>query len=533
MSYLPPKTDFENTPPHKDPVLVRLVQGLKFIPTAGPQTDAYFSDADVMLYGGAAGGGKSALMCGLALQEHERSLIIRRQYSDMGGLTDDLVKFYGSREGFVSSPRPRLRTKDGRKIEFGALQNEGDEFNFQGSPKDLICFDEASQLKYSQVKFVMGWLRSTKKGQRCRVIFGTNPPTSTDGEWLIDMFAPWLDPKHPNPAKHGELRWYITNESGRDEEVDSGEIVVRNGKNYIPLSRTFIPARLDDNPYLRDTGYRATLDAMPEPYRSAMRDGNFMLSRQDADCQIIPSEWVRAAQKRWLDVKGQPPPNVPMCAMGVDCSGGGKDYTTIVGRYDGFFTEVKKIAGSETPNSQGIAARVFGERIDDPYIVIDMGGGYGGEPYTLLRGMVGKDKVVAYKGATDTTVRSKDKLYTFTNTRTAALWKLREALDPNQIGGSKIMLPDSRTLFADLTTPTFEITTKGIKATPKKEVIKKLNRSTDEGDCVMMAWFIGERNLASSAAWGGINGGRNNNGNNGKVVVQYANRKTRMNRGTK
>lgn len=517
-----------NIDPTQDPQLIARIKKLKFIPNPGPQTDAYLSKADILLFGGAAGGGKSALAIGLALQEHERTLIIRKQYADLSGILDDLVKFNGTRDGLTTQPRPKLITNDGKKIEFGALNHPGDEFDFQGSPKDLIYFDEASQLQENMVRFVMGWNRTVTKGQRCRIIFGTNPPVSSDGDWLISMFAPWLDPKYPRPAKPGELRWFITNEYGKDEEVDGPEPIVRGAdnkgepKSYIPKSRTFIPSSLSDNPYLRDTGYAATLDAMPEPYRSAMRDGNFALSRKDSLFQMIPTNWVMEAQRRWLDHKGVPPIGIPMCAIGADCAGGGKDKTVIARRYDYFYDKLIEIPGRETPNSQGIAAQVMIHRKDNSDIVIDMGGGYGGEPYTLLRENIDNNKIHAFKGAEGTSVRTKDRIYGFTNVRSAAYWKFKEALDPSQPGGSPIMLPDDRELLAELTAVDFEITTRGIKAEPKDKVMDKLGRSPDKADAVVMAWWIGQKGLQPNMVWGGS---KNFNRNTPKVVLGYENRR--------
>jgi hypothetical protein len=60
------------------------------------------------------------------------------------------------------------------------------------------------------VRFLLGWLRTVVKGQRCRAVLTFNPPTSAEGRWIVAFFAPWLDPKHPNPAKPGELRWFGT-----------------------------------------------------------------------------------------------------------------------------------------------------------------------------------------------------------------------------------------------------------------------------------------------------------------------------------
>ena len=150
-------------PPEKLAEYDKKLPRRKFVPNPGPQTEAYLSKADILLYGGAAGGGKSALICGLALCEHERSLIMRRRYADLSALSDELVKMHGSREGFASAPRPRLRTAD-KLIEFGAAQYSGDEQSHQGQAHDLLALDEVVHFQESQVRFLLGWVRSTKPG---------------------------------------------------------------------------------------------------------------------------------------------------------------------------------------------------------------------------------------------------------------------------------------------------------------------------------------------------------------------------------
>lgn len=471
---------------------------MKWVPNEGPQSDAYFSKADVLLYGGEPGGGKSQLVLGLAFNEHRRSVIMRRQYGDLDRIVEDALQIHGSREGFNGSPPPKLKISESQIIDFAAAHRVGDEQGQMGKGRDFIAFDEATHFAESQIRFVMGWLRTDIPGQRCRVVMATNPPLSAEGLWVIKMFAPWLDPKHPNPAKPGELRWVISDEDGNDLWVDGPDAVDLNGKMVRPLSRTYIPASVRDNPYYAATDYERQLDAMPEPYRSLLM-GGFRTSFRDAPNQIIPTIWVQQAQQRW---KATPPGEVPMCSIGVDASGGGDDPMVIAARYDGWFDRLVKVPGKTIPmDSAGryCAGIVVSHRRDRATVVIDMGGGYGGSMYEHLK--ANEVEVVAYKGAETSTRRTADGKLKFTNKRTAAYWQFREALDPGQPGGSPIALPPDPELLADLTAPTFEVTSNGIKAEAKDKVCERLARSTDSGDAVVMAWHDGARMITHAMEW--------------------------------
>lgn len=487
----------------QDIALERTAQ-MAWVPNAGPQTDAYFSPADMLLYGGQGGGGKSSLLLGLALTAHRRSLIMRRQYTDLGALTEEAIRFNGTRDGFNGSPPPKLRTKDDRLVEFGAVKNLGDEQSWMGQPHDLLGFDEAVQFIEMQIRFLMGWLRSTDEQQRKRVVLATNPPLTASGQFIVGMFRPWLDVTYPHPAKPGELRWFITvteNGQPKDLEVPGPMPVELDGHLLRPQSRTFIPAALRDNPFLINTGYQAQLDSLPEPYRSAVRDGNFMAARTDAPNQVIPVQWVLMAQQRW---SMRPPSGVPMCAMGVDASGGGDDPMIIATRHDGWFAPLIEVPGKDIPIDRMGAycgGIVVSHRRDNALITIDMGGGYGGPMYEHLK--ANSMEVRGYRGAERTQARTADRQLRFCNKRSEALWRFREALDPSQEGGSPIMLPDDPLLLADLTAPTFEIGPNGIKVESKEDVCKRLGRSTDRGDAVMMCWINGTRMENLRGGWAG------------------------------
>lgn len=467
-----------------------------WVPNPGPQTEAYLSQADLLLYGGQGGGGKTDYLAGTALTQHKRSLLVRRQYTDTGALIERTLQLNGTRKGFNGQPPASLRTTDGRLIEFGAAGSLDQVQTWQGQPHDFRGIDEACQLLEAVVRFLLGWVRDavTDLGvastQRCRAVLASNPPLSAEGEWVIGMFRPWLDLTHHNPAKHGELRFFVTDPDGKDMEVSGADDIKEwDGKRYIPQSRTFIPAALGDNPFLIDTGYQATLDAMPEPMRSAIRDGNFMASREDDEWQVIPTAWVRAAQARWT---AKAPANVPMCAMGVDASGGGRDPMVIAPRHDGWFAPIEEFPGKDIPMERigrHSAGLIVSRRRDGAVVVVDMGGGYGGSIFECLT--ENNVHVIAYKGSAGSAARTKDRQFGFQNFRSQSIWRFREALDPDQEGGSPIMLPADPLLTADLTAPRYEIRGTKICVETKEDVCKRLGRSTDHGDGVVMSWSAG------------------------------------------
>ena len=491
--------------------------GMKWVPNPGPQTDAYFSKADVLLYGGEPGGGKSQLILGLAFNCHKRTLLMRRQYGELDRLVEDALKIHGSRDGFNGSPPPKLKVSDTQIIDFAAAHRVGDEQGQMGKGRDLLGIDEATHFAETQIRFLMGWNRSEDPNQRVRTVLATNPPLSAEGLWVIKMFAPWLDPTYHNPAQHGELRWVVSDEEGNDLWVNGPtDAKMVRGKLIRPTSRTYIPAKVSDNPYYAASDYERQLDAMPEPYRSLLM-GGFKTAFRDQENQVIPTKWVQLAQERWTST---PPRDVPMCAIGVDCSGGGEDPMILAPRYDGWFAPLVKVPGKEIPIDRAGAhcgGVVISHRRDEALVVIDMGGGYGGPLYENLRAVPIECKV--FKGAEASTRRSVDGKMHFTNKRTAALWGMREALDPGQPGGSPISLPPDPELVADLTAPTFEVTPNGIKAEPKEKVCDRLGRSTDKGDAVCMSWHEGPRQLTDALDWIERKENRTRHGQRGKVVL--------------
>lgn len=449
-------------------------------PDNAPQRMAYDSDADVIGFGGAAGGGKTDLAVGLALTKHQRSAIFRREGTTLGAIIDRIEEIVDTREGLNASPPPVWRLKVNsvrRQIDFGSAPHIGDEQRHKGRPHDLLCFDEAELFAESQIRFLMTWNRTVDKAQHCRTLLTFNPPSTAEGRWIIGFFGAWLDPKHPNPAKPGELRFYAMVDGVEVERPDKTPFE-HKGELIVAKSRTFIPARVKDNPYLMGTGYMATLQALPEPLRSQMLNGDFQAAMGDDSFQVIPTAWVEAAQARWTLPAVLP----PMDSMGIDVARGGQDNTLIARRHGMWFDKALVYPGSDTPNGPVVAGLTVAAVRDSAPMHIDVIG-VGASPYDFLRGMglqVLGINVSEASGRTDQSGK-----LGFKNLRADLWWRMREALDPMANNG--IALPPDPRLLADLCAPRWFLSGRLIQVESRDDIIKRIGRSPDWASAYMLA----------------------------------------------
>lgn len=453
-----------------------------WLPQEGPQTDALLSQADETFYGGSAGGGKSDLGLGSAILLHERSVMFRRHYKDLSWLEDRSRELLSGCAKFNGQSRSwRFREQPGKVLTFGALQHVDDWEKWQGKPFDLYVFDEGSQFPLKVIQTLTAWNRSTSIGQRCRVIVTFNPPTTQEGEWVIEYLAPWLDPKHENPALPGELRWFAMID-GECVAVNGPEPFIHNGETITPRSRTFIPARLEDNQYLGPE-YRARLQNLPEPLRSQLLFGDMNAGRTDDSWQVIPTQWVLLAMERWKE--GPPTKDdgetVPLSGLGVDVARGGEDRTVIAKAYGHWVDRLIVHAGTETPDGGATVKLIRREWDERAPICIDVIG-VGSAPYDI--GRREEMRMYGINNAAATKARARGGAFGFTNVRAELYWRVREALDPN--GPHKIALPDDRELLAELTAPRWEPTARGIKIEPKEDIAERLGRSPDKADTVTL-----------------------------------------------
>lgn len=471
-----------------------------WVPLPGPQSLAYESDADVIGFGGAAGGGKTDLACGLALTKHYVAQVFRREGTEVTAIVDRMTEILGHRTGLGGKP-PIWRdpTASCHLVEFGSVPNLGDEKKYQGRAKDLLVLDEAANFLEQQARFLMGWVRSTRPGQRCQTLMTFNPPTSPEGRWVLTFFGPWIDPRWPkhDRAQPGEIRYVgvVPGENGVSRDIwvaDGRQFVIVAGEPcydfdpaayqpqdiVTPQSRTFIPSRITDNPYLVNTGYMGVLQAMPEPLRSQMLYGDFSAGMEDDAFQVIPTAWVDRAMARWTDRS----PKGEMTSMGVDVARGGKDSTTIVGKHGNWYDRLVRLPGKSTPDGQTAAAQVIVNRRNSAPVHVD-GIGVGASVVDQLRD--GNVQTISVNVAEKSLYRGKAGNLQFYNLRSELWWRMREALDPQYDTGT--MLPPDPELAKELCAPKWRMQGKAIYVQSREEIIDDIGRSPDAATAVILA----------------------------------------------
>jgi len=241
-----------------------------FSPNKGPQEDFLAAGETDVLYGGAAGGGKSYAMLvdplRYAHRSAHRALILRRSMPELRELIDKSRELYPK-----AFPGCKYREVEklwnfpsGSKIEFGFLERDADVYRYQGQAYSWIGFDEITHLPTEfSWNYLASRLRTTDSEivpyMRC-----TANPGGVGAHWVKKRY---IDSAPPNQSFEGE-----------------------DG-----LTRKFIPARLEDNPYLAYDGrYEQMLKALPPTQRRQLLEGNWDVNEGAAftefhlDNHVIP-----------------------------------------------------------------------------------------------------------------------------------------------------------------------------------------------------------------------------------------------------
>lgn len=318
-------------------------------PHPGAQYKFLTSSADIVIYGGGAGGGKSA---GLLLESirHAKNpragcVIFRRTYPQIfneGSLWDTSHKIYPLLGGRPREGDAEWIFPSGYKVKFAHLEHETSKKAWDGSQIPLLCFDELTSFSAETFWYMLSRNRSTA-GLRPYVRCTCNPDADS---WVADLIAWWIDQEtgYAIPERSGVIRWFVRLDGKLnwfDTKRDAIDFLVGTGMQYdkakdVPKSLTFILALLEDNPTLeqRDPGYRANLMALEHVERERLLGGNW---------KIRPAMGLKFPRNRWKFYDA-PPMGLRLCRFWDKAATEGGKGARTAGGLMGELDEQKAIA---------------------------------------------------------------------------------------------------------------------------------------------------------------------------------------------
>lgn len=315
-------------------------------PQPGPQTAFLSSSADIVIYGGGAGGGKTwGLLMEPLRHVHNPgfgAVFFRRttvQIRNEGGLWDESATLYPQMGADPKEHELWWRFPGGAAVSFAHLEHDKTRFNYQGAQIPLICFDELTH--FTAVQF---WYMVSRNRSMCGVRPYIRATCNPDADsWVAELIAWWIDPETglPIPERSGVIRWFVR----VGEELKWGDTpeelacyLMPDGTPIPPKSLTFIPAKLTDNKALMDAdpGYMASLLALPLVERERLLGGNWKIRPaaglyfQRAYCRVVDTIPAGTVFARGYDLAATPPtPENPS----PDATSGTKIGRTPDGRY--------------------------------------------------------------------------------------------------------------------------------------------------------------------------------------------------------
>ena len=276
------------------------MQNVVFSPNAGPQTDFLSSSEREVLYGGAAGGGKSYAMLADPLHglnnPNFSGLLVRHTTEELRELIQKSQELYPKAIPGIkwSERKSQWVSPRGGRLWMSYLDKDMDVMRYQGQAFNWIGFDELTQWSSPYAwNYMRSRLRSAYSDELGLYMRATTNPGGAGHQWVKKMFI------DPSPSK--ESFWATDIESGDTIVYPKGHS--REGQ---PLfKRRFIPASLFDNPYLSEGGdYEAMLLSLPEHQRKQLLEGNWDVNEGAAfpefnrnihvvDPYSIPKNWTR------------------------------------------------------------------------------------------------------------------------------------------------------------------------------------------------------------------------------------------------
>jgi len=279
-------------------------------PQPGPQYQAMESIADILIFGGAAGCGKSytLLMEPLRnLKDKEFGAVIFRrtmpQIRNEGALWDQAVKLYNPIGVELKSSTLECIFSTGMKLKFAHLEYEKNVYDWQGSQIPFIGFDELTHFTEFQFFYMLGRNRSDT-GIPGYIRSTCNPDARS---WVKRFIQWWIDEKtgYAISKRSGVIRWFIRIDDQIIWADSKAELIKKYGIEQQPKSVTFIAAKLEDNKILmeKDPSYRANLMALPRVERMRLLEGNW---------NVEPSAGLYF-QKSWFELIDTVPSDAVAC----------------------------------------------------------------------------------------------------------------------------------------------------------------------------------------------------------------------------
>lgn len=256
---------------------------LPIVPNPGAQEAFVRSEADIVVFGGQAGGGKTwglleVPMPWLHVQGYN-ALIFRRNMSDAlkpGAIWPESFLLYQKMGGRANEQRHSWRFKSGATVTIGHLDQESTVYSYQGAQAACLGFDELTHFTEAQFWYMTSRVRSVTGGRK--MIRATcNPDPDSFVAKLIEW---WIDPETgiAMPERSGVVRWFVRSAEGAITWADDQETLrIEHPEAGRPMSFTFIPSTLDDNPMLslKDPDYRDRLKMLPLVERERLLGGNW------------------------------------------------------------------------------------------------------------------------------------------------------------------------------------------------------------------------------------------------------------------
>jgi predicted phage terminase large subunit-like protein len=260
----------------------------------------FANKADILIFGGAAGGGKTYALLLQALWHHDargfNAVIFRKtskQARNPGGLWQATHEIYHEFGGIAKETTLEWDFPSGARIGIGHMDHETDKYNWQGSEICLIGFDELTHFSWGQFMYLLSRNRSTC-GVRPYIRATCNPDPDS---WVRKYISWWIDEKtgYAIPERSGKMRWNIT---VNDEIVwaDTEEELKDEHPGCHPKSVSFINSSVYDNKILleKDPHYVANLYALPRYEREQLLFGNWNI--RPASGNFFKREWFSVVE---------------------------------------------------------------------------------------------------------------------------------------------------------------------------------------------------------------------------------------------